>query len=768
MTSSTPTQAPSQAACNALVATCLKRLRAWCEFADEHYHQLPATDANTPDLAYFGTGYNSWGVQTNQKYIGAAATLATVPQAVEIMDDTERQTLLDKVIATLRFSLASHKTGSTTCTDGSQWGRTWISALGIERMMHAIETLWPHLEEADHDAVREMLASEADRLTTDYPVQGGLWGHKDPNKPESNIWNGAICFRAAQYNPEHPDRDAWLERAYTFFINGISIPADAEDETIVDGKPIRERFTGANFFPHYSLDHHGYMNVGYMIICISNIAMLHYSLLRSGVTPPESLYHHAADLWSVLRNFVFEDGRLARIGGDTRMRYCYCQDYLIPSLIFAADHLGDERAWELLPRAIHLIEQEQEANPGGSFLGNRLSHLAEESTYYYTRLEGDKAVVLALAADWLPRTANPAPPTVAPCSESASAPSAPATITTGWNEPEHGAICHRSPTRLASWCWRPGAGTAQGLCLPPHRGDLAEWEMNLTGHLNFQNTNHTSKRQRTKIYSEQFEFEGGFITWGRLSAGDDLYLAEGWNGNNLANHDILACALPDGHTTVVLERAEMNAIHAMLRSKRGTSVEIPNDLWNERTRTITTAAGNATVTAHTGKQTLTPLNSNWLCIDDCLGLIGLYGADEWSRLQRGTPLGDPVGSITTDTYCWGINPKPHHAAANEKLLDSGILCIAGLTAAELKDHAAKQPQQQLSSSSPNLRAALVTGVDNNEYLLIWNTGETEINTHLQLPAGNWQGVSEETTLTATNEPTFIFLTGRKAILLRRE
>ncbi|MCJ7548753.1 MAG: hypothetical protein MUQ30_03625, partial [Anaerolineae bacterium] len=49
-----------------------------------------------------------------------------------------------------------------------------------------------------------------------------------------------------------------------------------------------------------------------------------------------------ADLWDVLRRFIFGNGRLARIGGDSRVRYACCQEYLLPSLLYAADVLGDE------------------------------------------------------------------------------------------------------------------------------------------------------------------------------------------------------------------------------------------------------------------------------------------------------------------------------------------------------------------------------------------------------------------------------------------
>jgi len=316
------------------------------------------------------------------------------------MHGFSRDQALDRALRGLRFSLASHHTGDYHCTDGTCWGRTWISALGIERMMHGVDRLETHLTDADRARLRDMLADEGDYQLS-VPVLAGLWNKDRRNKPESNIWNGAICARAALYCPEHPHVDDWMERAHLYFLNGISVPVDAEDNTIIAGKPLKEWHIGANFFPHYALDHHSYLNVGYMVICLSNIAMLHYAFALRGKKPPQTLYHHAAELWALVRRLIFADGRLLRIGGDTRIRYCYCQDYLIPTLIFAVDHWADPHALDLLERAVELVQREQAESEDGRFLCNRLAELERQSPYYYTRLESDKAVVLSMALDWL-------------------------------------------------------------------------------------------------------------------------------------------------------------------------------------------------------------------------------------------------------------------------------------------------------------------------------------------------------------------------------
>jgi len=265
----------------------LDMLAGWAKAAERHWYPLPGH----PGLGCYGTGYNAWGVQTNQKYLAAMAVLAGHRGGGKD---------LERALAALRFSLQTHLTGRLACTDGTQWGHTWISALGIERMMHAVHLLGPHLTEADRDLLRAVLTSEADWLVQHYErngireVTGGLWESSGRNQPESNVWNGALLWRTAALYPDDPRAGRWRERAHLFLVNAISVPGDAEDGTVLAGMRVRDRFRGANFFPHYALDHRGFMNVGYTVICVAGAAMLHFDLRLAGLKAPETLHHHQA------------------------------------------------------------------------------------------------------------------------------------------------------------------------------------------------------------------------------------------------------------------------------------------------------------------------------------------------------------------------------------------------------------------------------------------------------------------------------------------
>ena len=470
----------------------IRHLESWPKAAARHLYTPP----NRRDLTCYGPGCNGWGVQTNQKAMAALGVLAAAPELDEGRAGTRREELLELSLRLLRFSLESHLAGSHHCTDGSSWGHTWISALGIERMMHAVDALEAHLSEADRALLKAVLVSECDWLLDEYEIVAGV---VEDNKPESNLWNGALLHRTAMMYDDLGRSAEYREKGSRFLVNAISVPSDARNDAVVDGRSVRDMHVGPQFFESYALAHHRYLNVGYMAICLSNAAMLHFAYRLRGLTPPEALHHHVADLWRLVKQCTFPDGRLCRIGGDTRVRYCYCQDYAIPAWLLAADLLGDASGVSFEHGWLGLVRREQEANGDGSFLSQRGGQLARSSPLYYTRLEADRAVALSMGALWRRKLDMP---------DRADAPPGPARPF-AWSDEYHGAVFHRGTGRIASFVWR-AAEAPQGMCLPPTSSDLAEWRQNLAGRIEGEGR---FTWQQVVEHHEQ-TFEGGFLTWG--------------------------------------------------------------------------------------------------------------------------------------------------------------------------------------------------------------------------------------------------------------
>lgn len=691
---------------------CLKWLADWAKFSEQWWYDIPGST----QWGCYGSGYNAWGVQTNQKYLAAMAVLGTHADAP---DDFDRSRALERALKALRFSLASHLCGPARRTDGTSWGHTWISGLGIERMMHAVQLLRPHLTGDDRLALYRMLTSEADWIWQDYHrgrhrgVFGDRWDASGKNAPESNLWSGALLWRTAVMYPDHPNAESWRECAHRYLINSISVRSDADDERIVAGKAVKEWFEGENFFDNLALDHHGYLNTGYMAICMSNAAMLHFDLKAGGFERPESLDHHQQELWQTIRRLLFQNGRIARIGGEKRVRYGYCQEYLLPSLMYAADRFGEPHAAALAGGMLEMIQREREWSGDGGFFSRRLKRLQVENPYYYTRLESDRACALGQLITYAGLVEDG--------TQSGGGEEFEAGVAGGWHEPEHGALMHRCPTRLASMSWRAYSQT-QALCQPPGESHLTDWSQNLTGTVGFVGRSPLSTadqrphRRLTDCHTQPLE--GGFVTWGRIEEGCNLKIDEGWSTDaGLADHRIAIAALPDGHTLVGLQQVRIRDRRALVREIKGLHLNLVNDFYNNGRRILTTAAGDMTLNAPAPRDEVIDLHSPWLNIEGRLGVVGLYGAQTLHLHRCAEPRAgsEPMlCSLNVEEINWHCEVGMRAADPGEVLLDVGWAVLSGASIDQTSRWA--ELHNDASEGAYGRRSVTVQGLDGNRYL----------------------------------------------------
>lgn len=708
----------------------LRLLEPWVKPFREYCYSPVARQ----DLLCYGTGYNGWGMQTHQKAFAALAVLAADPRTDSSRTGMAREDMLDTALRMLRFTLESHLEGSYRCEDGTSWGHTWISVLGVERMMHGVEAIEEHLTAADRELLRKVLVSESDWLMDHYEVVGHLLNESGRNKPESNLWNGSMLHRTAALYPDTPRAEEYKEKGTRFLVNSISVASDALSAAVLDGKPVSEWFIGENFFEEsYALNHHGYLNVGYMVICLSNAAMLHFTFKRLGVAPPEALYHHVKELWDTVKPFLFPDGRLLRIGGDTRVRYCYCQDYLLPSLMMAADLFGDEDCPALEAGWLRLVETEMAANGDGTYLSARCADLKRVSPLYYTRLESDRAVTLSYGAFWR-RLFAELPVALRSEGYQPAAPYA-------WEDEYHGACLVKGKKRIASWTWQAGEGP-QGLCLPADGSDLAEWRYNLAGRiqgLGAFNYNQTeSHGHRT--------FGGGFVTWGKTLACSEELLAEQQIRDVLAVSQAAFAALPDDCTVVGLQYAK-TVYRSYISSVQGLLLHVPNDIFNGGRRTYcygeteTVLEGAGAADQQMGREQRIGTESHWLNVDGRLGVVQAYGPAPLTvhrpgRRQIGIkplknrPQSAAMGMLYADEICSPFRDEMRDVPPDTVLVDTGFAVLADCGPQETRELAeggcmavAITAAGAAAEVENVLRAVAVQGADGQRYLLAANFGE---------------------------------------------
>ena len=146
-------------------------LKRWVIFSQKHLYRCPELDG----LVCYGNGTGTnWGMQTHLKAMSAFA-VAALTEEIDFSDSPiTKDELLSDTLAMLRFALRTHLTGDFVCTDGKRWGHSWIFALGIERMFHAIELLDGYMTEEDKARLKSLMISESDFILNDYPIVAGL------------------------------------------------------------------------------------------------------------------------------------------------------------------------------------------------------------------------------------------------------------------------------------------------------------------------------------------------------------------------------------------------------------------------------------------------------------------------------------------------------------------------------------------------------------------------------------------------------------------
>lgn len=694
----------------------LHRLERWPAAMRDHLYVLPAD----PDAACMGPGdHGHWSMQANNTAAAAFAVLAVDPQTDFARVGMSRDEMLAWALRMIRFNLRSHHAGGKAATDLQSWGHSWISVLCLERLGHAVDALGEMLPEEDRQLLHRVYVSESDWLLDHYEIVAGL---VDNNKPESNIWNGCMLHRTARQVPDAPRRQEYLEKGTQFLLNGISTPADAESAEIVAGRPLADWHVGANMYDNMACNHHRYLNVGYMGICLSNIAMMHFSCRANGWSVPEGLYHHARELWQLVKTCTFADGRLWRIGGDTRVRYCYCQDYAIPMWLLARDVWDDGSVDRFEHGWLDILGREARYTDDDTFLAARLTPLERVSPIYYVRLEGDRAVSLSMGAYYhrlLEQIGT------APASQQ------PVPVLRGWSDDYHGSLLARGEHRLASWTWR-AASPPQGMCLPPEASSMGEWQGNLCPRicgLGAFNEARCGPRHHEL-------FDGGFATCGRVVVHSHQPISEGEAAQDVAAIDLAFVALPDDRTCVVIQRAQTLG-RVWLPEVKGLFYQMPNDVFNDMTRCYADEGGAVELRGCPGQAEARSFDGQWLNVDGRLSIVRVYGPPltvhrpaerqifikPYTNRQHTDKAG---GNLYVDEICLGGSDQRQAFDAGETLVDIGAVLLSGVAADETAAYVGAAAPTRIVCEQPDQRGVQVIGADGKSYRVVADFGATRV------------------------------------------
>lgn len=268
-------------------------------YTETLWHRVDPATVGGAAMGYWGTGRSNWNNEGTRAQSNTALVYALLWR-----NGDHTFPISERVEPALRYSCAIHLTGDRKGTDKLSWGNTWQSAMWAANLGTAAWLVRDQLSPETLNAVKRVLAYEADRFVTTPPptmTPGNT-------KAEENAWDLTAPAAAVLLMPDSPKAKEWHQAALRYGFNTLSVAQDKHDETIADGKPVREWATTEQLYPDYTLENHGFFHPVYAMVSPATMtqAAVDYSL--GGRPVPDALKHNVLPEWEMLRYITLPDG----------------------------------------------------------------------------------------------------------------------------------------------------------------------------------------------------------------------------------------------------------------------------------------------------------------------------------------------------------------------------------------------------------------------------------------------------------------------------
>ena len=437
-------------------------------YAERGWHAAYQGDAG---LGYFGDGRSDEnGQRTLANFTLSYAWLATNPGYNPTESGVSQATLKAHALAAIRYRLRTHVVGDLKCADGKPWGDHWQSAWWVSRMVPAVLRLKADLTPAELALFDKVVQHEANRHIGLKP----RFGEYGDTKAEENAWDAEVVAWALNLYPKHEKAAGWRAALDTLCFNTLSVAADMNNTTVVDGKPINKWTGGPSIHPDFTIENHGPFHICYQICPQHSLAWAWYAFASNKRAAPQAVYHNLPQTWSRLKQFALWNGRFAYVGGKDWPRYAYGMYFILPALVHMQTVYRDADARLIERQRVGTFEREQLIWNDGSFFSGRFTKGIMER--WPSEWETDCAANLTIAA--LMHELAPAPH---PTSREVLAAKNVGTFTSPYCE----IAMRRDPQRLVGWCWRSIGGPVTGMVCSDTGEDMLEWNHSLAGAVAF-------------------------------------------------------------------------------------------------------------------------------------------------------------------------------------------------------------------------------------------------------------------------------------------
>lgn len=601
-----------------------------CFYADRNW----TNSSFDPKAGYWGGGFSGEheGIRTIGSMVLACGTLLKYDDG---LTPSEREDLLAKATAAIRYATATHFTGSQKCTDGKRWGGMdrpgvktgvvqWESSYWTSSLAMGAWLIWDRLDPALRQDVERVVAAQDDFLATGNPPVN-LWLD---TKAEENGWNVPLLSLGELMFPSNPHAAAWHKTALKYMMNTLCTAADTADTTLVDGRAVKDWVLGANLQPDYTLENHNVFHPSYVACSSYFLTQAALCYTYAGQPIPQAATHHLMDTWRMFRTVTLPWGEVAYPQGMDWELHGLPYLNLYAALAthdkdrFAAlveqNTLQYMRCWQVMCHGSLTL-------PGSPAGISRHAINAEQASY-------------GLLAHKL------FGPSVEPLTERAAG----AQEEGVWDYPYVGVIEHRTLQKFVSFSWK---NRMMGLLMPiqDHEGNPEFTVPIANGFVgSFQIPDAAGKT--TVVEHSWKKLPDGFETSGTILL----------NGGKLKQ---TLQIISIGNQTVIYQDHVTAMASVSVRGERGVPIGIENDSLTGGTQVVSNESGQIKFDWEK-PQKLVALPGSWANVEGRLGAVMLSGAGmayaQASAYSRGS-------SIYTDILYGSYSDQPRQFKAGDEV-----------------------------------------------------------------------------------------------------
>ncbi len=598
----------------------LAMLARFSEYMSNDWYQCAAPNSIDESCGFFkgeSSGQaNEAGVRTNADLSMICAFLAKYGKAagVALPAGVTWSRIEELAMKSLVFAYSTHKANKLkVCAGNTQyWGSTstsdavWESSLWAMSVAYSAYFQWEKLTDQQKQHIYAMLKAECNyELYRSIPT-----GYNGDTKAEENGWEADILAATLGLFPNDPLAPKWFDRLREFAVNSYSHYSDASNQTIIDPeydtKTVADLYKGNNLYGDYTLQNHNLFHTSYQNVVMQELgeAALALKMFQQGIHGTEkwktnALMHNNQEVMDRVMNWLaLADGELAMPNGNDWSLFLYDQ---ITSYTTQACFQRDANALMLENLAYKQIKARQTTTSDGSWL------LRPDVSARRMGVEAHRVMMTYLMHDML-STADLEP--------------------TDWEDfrsarseakllPYQNVVRAYTKDRFSTFSWSTGLKSYTGYFAannPDKNKIVVPYRANNTGNItgwyevNGQSTN------ATPVVSGIYDLKGdGYVMNGELNV----------NGNTLNNR--FAIYSTPGNSLIYLDYVTANSA-ATITAEKGGLLAISTDELTKLSRTLYYAKGQDGIThKQLDGSTLTLMESDWVNIDNELGVVGQNG-----------------------------------------------------------------------------------------------------------------------------------------------